>query len=158
MWLKLWKRLEIILDSIANWNIWKLNLKSQHKQFSVILDDSSDTTQPSFAKNSQYKVPKKIDYWFYIKSESLLREQIELLKSELAIKDRIIENLSQPIVTDAEASVVNKDKVHKPVGRRNNGRVLAEMEALDRENYWKSEIKRREETTKTEGNVIQVDS
>lgn len=123
----------------------------------MVLDDSSDTTQPSFV-SSQYKVPKKIDYWYYIKSESLLREQIDLLKSELESKNRIIENLSQPAIISETAPVVDKIKEHQPVGRRNSARVLAEMEALDRKKYWEAEIARRDAAVKTEGNVIQAEN
>lgn len=112
--------------------------------------------RPSISR--QYKTPKKIDYWFYTKTENLLREQIDLLKSEIVTKDKLIESLTNSPVADIEPPTRQEVKIHQPVGRVNPARMLAEMEAKDREDYWKKEIARREEVAKTEGNIIQAES
>lgn len=122
------------------------------EDYSVILDDSSDITQPNFTVSKQYKTPKKIDYWYYAKTESLLREQISRLESQLNEANSIISKLSEPEVR-TEVKIV-EPKEYKPVGNRVN--VLAQMEAKDREEYWKGEIKRREEEA-AKSNVVTVE-
>lgn len=111
--------------------------------------------RPSIIK--QFKTPKKIDYWYYAKTENLLREQIDLLKSELERTRELVREISKPNIETPEVPINNK-KEYQPVGRANPARTLAEMEARDREDYWKKEIKRREDAAKTEGNVIEAES
>jgi hypothetical protein len=97
----------------------------------------------------------KIDYWYMLKNESLLREQIDLLKSQLREKDDLIANLVK--VPEVKVPEIPINRVsHEPVRRGviNPARALAEMEIKERERYWKEEISRREEAAKAEGNII----
>jgi len=80
-----------------------------------------------------------------------LEQQINYLKAEIKQKDEIISKLSG---RDKETEKnVESPREYKPVGKVNPTRVLAQMEALDRKNYWEAEIKRRDELIASEGNA-----
>lgn len=108
----------------------------------------------SINSSSSHKIPKKIDYWYFEKSEREFREQINYLKAEIKQKDEIIYQFSKrdlPIEKNVESQ-----REYKPVVRNNPTKIFSQMEALDRK-YWEAEIKRREESiAKEEGNVSEI--
>lgn len=128
-------------------------------QYSVVLDDSNDTTKlhneftgsdiNDFSNGQHYdsriKAPRKVDYWYFLKTESLLREQIDLLKSRVESLEKENKELRE---TDQHigAPVQTSGTTPQPVGKRANvARSLAEMEMKEKQKYWEQEIKRREE-------------
>jgi hypothetical protein len=121
-------------------------------QYSVVLDDSSDTTklhdnlfESSRHAYEQPKTPKKVEYWYFLKQESLLREQIDLLKSRVESLEKENKQLRETD-QDIRTVVQTSESTPQPVGKRANvARSLAEMEMKEKQEYWKQEIKRREE-------------
>lgn len=107
----------------------------------------------SINSSSSHKIPKKIDYWYFEKSEREFREQINYLKAEIKQKDEIIHSLT---IGNTQIKEVVEPKEYKAVGKHNPARVLAQMEALDRKNYWEAEIARRDRLAETEGNVSEI--
>ena len=119
------------------------------------MDDQRNTLELhndiSAFSRQQVKTPKKIDYWYFEKYEHQLEQQINYLKAEIKQKDEIIFSLSG---RGKEAPKnVESPREYKPVGKPNPTKVLAQMEALDRKNYWEAEIKRRDELIASEGNA-----
>lgn len=128
-------------------------------QYSVVLDDSSDTTKQhdNLFENSRFsyeqpKTPKKVDYWYLLKTESLLREQIDLLKSRVESLEKENKELRETD-QDVRTPVQTSGETPQPVGKRANvARSLAEMEMKEKQEYWKQEIKRREEEDEKRNN------
>lgn len=96
-------------------------------------------------------MPRKIDYWYYLEFKNNSRDQIEYLHEEIRKKDEIIARFTNPVT---EVREIVSPSVNTPVGKKNSVRVLAEMEAKDRENYWKNEIARRE--SESNSNVMEA--
>jgi hypothetical protein len=123
----------------------------------VVLGDHEDTIQEQHSylssdNNVKIKTPKKVEYWCYQEVKSVLRERIHYLESELLRKDhQISELLSRN--TEVREIVQPSTSSKEPVGRKNPVKILAQMEAKDREDYWKKEIARREKLVKEEGNA-----
>lgn len=105
----------------------------------------------SFNSSSPHKIPKKIDYWYFAKSEREFREQINYLKAEIKQKNEVIYSLT---IGNKEAPKdVESPRKYEPVGKHNPVKIIAQMEAIDRKNYWEKEIARRDAVIASEGNT-----
>lgn len=109
------------------------------------------------ARGASYpKIPKKIDGYMFSKLEINYIEQINYLKEQIRLKDELLSKSSlQEVITVEKANPELRS--FQPVGKVSPGRNLAIMESIERENYWKAEIKRRESEANKE-NVIMGES
>lgn len=126
----------------------------------MVLDDGAVDTPLSddyVETKTKNKEPKKIEMWYLNKTESIYREHINYLQSEI----RSLRAELSEIRTGSKETreTVPEVIIHKPIDRSvSPARTLAEMEARDKAEYWKKEIARREALTKTEGNVTNAES
>lgn len=109
----------------------------------------------SFNSSSPHKIPKKIDYWYFEKYERQLEQQINYLKAEIKQKDEVIYSLT--IGSKEIEKNVESPKKYEPVGKHNPVKIIAQMEAIDRKNYWEKEIARRDAVIASEGNTTNID-
>jgi hypothetical protein len=124
----------------------------------VVLGDHEDTIQEQHNLISdnyvpKTKTPKKVEYWCYQEVKSVLRERIHYLESELLRKENQITEILSRSGQIRETIQTPNTSSKEPVGRKNPVKILAQMEAKDREDYWKKEIARREKLVKEEGNA-----
>lgn len=119
----------------------------------MLLEEASDTSFQQRDNISQ--VPKKVDRWAYEKTEALLREQIRNLKEEnFYLRDQI--SLSRTLGNKTETLPERTFTTREPI-RPTKIMGKFEMEAHEKEKYWKAEIARREAEAKDEA-IIEVDA
>jgi hypothetical protein len=119
----------------------------------VLLEEASDTSFQQ--RDTVSEIPKKVDRWAYEKTEALLREQIRNLKEEnFYLRDQI--SLSRSLANKVEVPSERTYTAREPI-RPTKVMSKFEMEAHEKEKYWKAEIARREAEAKGEA-ILEVDA
>lgn len=107
--------------------------------------------------NTRVKLPKRVDYWFYLETKNNLSEQIRYLRDQIQEKNELLAKYTNPVQEVKEN--VRPQQNYKPVGGRVNPiKHLAELEAKEMHNYWRKEVERRERIMREQGNVSELNS